>query len=268
MLRAEGSRCFLGRALSVAAEEGEQVSFLIAPVGEGTRELSALAGGDQVWVLGPLGNGFDIALLTGGAGRVLLVGGGVGAAPFPLLLAHLGGATGALPGRAARATPSVKGGASGVALPATRAAEVMVLLGFRDWEQARVAGLMSEAASSLRRSGVRCRIKAVSEDAAFGPAEKVTDLLGRELHPGDRLAVCGPRAMAEVVWSICAGLPDVAAWFSLESGVACGVGSCHGCVVILAGGGTARLCREGPVFSGVDIFGGGRTAEVVQAEGQ
>ena len=76
----------------------------------------------------------------------------------------------------------------------------------------------------------------VTEDGSLGGAEKVTDALRRELRPGDRLAVCGPWAMSEAVARICSAVPDVEAWFSLEAGMACGVGSCHGCVVPLADG--------------------------------
>ena len=36
--------------------------------------------------------------------------------------------------------------------------------------------------------------------------------------------------------------------------MACGVGSCHGCVVPLADGTTARVCREGPVFPSQALF--------------
>ncbi len=60
LLQAEPSCSFLSRALSVADEEKGGVSFLIDPVGEGTRELCSLGPGDPVWVLGPLGNGFEL----------------------------------------------------------------------------------------------------------------------------------------------------------------------------------------------------------------
>src|SRR5262249_60120567 len=64
--------------------EGE-LAFLIDPIGPGTRALCAARPGDGLAVLGPLGNGFA---------RVdspLLVGGGIGVAPFPYLSEWLGG---------------------------------------------------------------------------------------------------------------------------------------------------------------------------------
>jgi dihydroorotate dehydrogenase electron transfer subunit len=232
LLDADSSCCFLGRALSISAQTGEEVSFLLAPVGVGTRGLCSLDEGSSMWVLGPLGNGFDVEALSVGPGRTLIVGGGVGVAPFPLLLSHL----------AQRC--------------ADEGREVIVLLGFRDAEQALGAGPLSEAAARLGREGLRCRLEVVTEDGSSGSAEKVTDLLRRHLKPGDRVAVCGPEAMARAVWCICSAAPGVKAWFSLEANMACGVGSCHGCVVGLADGSYARVCHEGPVFAGEEVFGG------------
>jgi dihydroorotate dehydrogenase electron transfer subunit len=61
--------------------------------------------------------------------------------------------------------------------------------------------------------------------------------------------------MSAAVWQVCGKVPETTAWFSLEAGMACGVGSCHGCAVTLADGSTARVCRDGPVFSGAAVFG-------------
>ena len=233
LLQAPGSRCFLGRALSIAQEEGDLVSFLIAPVGAGTRELCALREGERVWVLGPLGNGFDLRTLTSGRKRLLVVAGGVGAAPFPLLLSRLGSEDGREP---------------------PKAIEVLVFLGFRDAAQADGAQPVIDAAAALQERGVMCRTDVVTENGSLGRAEKVTETLQRHLRPGDGLAVCGPWAMCEAVARICGAVADVEAWFSLEAGMACGVGSCHGCVIPLADGTTARVCREGPVFTAQALF--------------
>lgn len=242
LLQADPSRCFLPRALSVADEVGERVSFLIAPLGEGTRELCGLRPGDEVWVLGPLGNGFDMEQIACGT-RLLIVAGGVGAAPFPLLLSRLAAQVAAVPGAGASAGPPAR-------LP-----EVVVLLGFRDARQAQGAAPVMEALSRLEEVGLSCRFAVAAEDGSHGPAEKVTDLLARELLPGDRLLVCGPPAMSAAVWRACCLVSDVRAWFSLETGMACGVGSCHGCALTLADGSTARVCHDGPVFSGDSVFG-------------
>jgi dihydroorotate dehydrogenase electron transfer subunit len=258
LLQPQPSRCFLPRALSIADETGERVSFLIAPVGEGTRELGALKPGVAVHVLGPLGNGFDMGPIVAGRGsspesasalssgrkRLLIVAGGVGAAPFPFVLHRL--ADSHLAGRS-RVTP--------MAARADGFSEVIVLLGFRDASQAEGAAPVIEAVSKAQAAGLACRLSIAVEDGSRGPSEKVTDLLARELLPGDQVFACGPPAMSEAVWRICRQAADVQAWFSLEAGMACGSGSCHGCALVLAGGTFARVCVDGPVFSGEQVYG-------------
>ena len=89
MLEAPGR--VLPRPMSVClAPEGE-LAFLIDPIGPGTRALCALRPGEALNVLGPLGNGFDLRVE-----RPLLVGGGIGIAPFPYLAEALGAAPGIL----------------------------------------------------------------------------------------------------------------------------------------------------------------------------
>jgi NAD(P)H-flavin reductase len=63
-----------------------ELGFLIDPIGPGTRALCGVEPGDKLAVLGPLGNGFRLAV-----GRPLLVGGGIGIAPLPYLSGVLGG---------------------------------------------------------------------------------------------------------------------------------------------------------------------------------
>jgi len=69
----------LARPLSIYRVDQQTVSFLYAVVGEGTDKLSRLQVDDQLYITGPLGNGFDIAKLSG---KVAMVSGSVGVAPF------------------------------------------------------------------------------------------------------------------------------------------------------------------------------------------
>jgi dihydroorotate dehydrogenase electron transfer subunit len=85
MLEAPGR--VLPRPMSLCqAPEGE-LAFLVDPIGPGTGALCALDAGQSIHVLGPLGNGFDLAVE-----RPLLVAGGIGIAPMPYLAQALGGA--------------------------------------------------------------------------------------------------------------------------------------------------------------------------------
>ncbi len=78
MLEAPG--CVLPRPMSLCLAPAGELAFLLDPIGPGTRALAALAPGDAIHVFGPLGNGFRLDL-----DRPLLVGGGIGIAPFPYL---------------------------------------------------------------------------------------------------------------------------------------------------------------------------------------
>ncbi|MGH3024244.1 MAG: dihydroorotate dehydrogenase electron transfer subunit [Gaiellaceae bacterium] len=84
MLRPLG--LLLPRPMSLCLAPAGELGFLVDPIGPGTRALAALARGDEVDVLGPLGNGYRLDV-----DRPLLVGGGIGSAPFPYLSERLGG---------------------------------------------------------------------------------------------------------------------------------------------------------------------------------
>ena len=105
MLEAPGRP--LPRPMSLCQAPAGELAFLLEAVGPGTRALAAREPGDELHVFGPLGNGYrldvlgaDLAAPTKGArggsagtsGRTpLLVGGGIGIAPFPYLSERLGG---------------------------------------------------------------------------------------------------------------------------------------------------------------------------------
>jgi dihydroorotate dehydrogenase electron transfer subunit len=83
MLEAPGR--LLPRPMSVCVAPPGELGFLIDAIGPGTRTLCGLAVGDRLGILGPLGNGFRLDVE-----RPLLVGGGIGVAPFPYLSERLG----------------------------------------------------------------------------------------------------------------------------------------------------------------------------------
>jgi NAD(P)H-flavin reductase len=79
----QDERPFLPRAFSVlrAPAATSELQFLVQDVGPGTNRLAELEPGDELSLLGPLGNGF--AAPREGR-RPLLVGGGVGIAPLAI----------------------------------------------------------------------------------------------------------------------------------------------------------------------------------------
>ena len=81
-------RPFLPRAFSVARRHADgTLDFLLEAVGPGTERLADLGPGDGLWVLGPLGRGFQEPRESR---RAILAGGGVGIAPLAILQDALG----------------------------------------------------------------------------------------------------------------------------------------------------------------------------------
>ena len=95
MLRCWGSAetPVLSRPISVhdMDEREGTLTFLYQIKGEGTQKLAHLAWGQTLTLTGPCGNGFDVAAAAA-AGRVAVVGGGIGVAPLLLLCRELAAA--------------------------------------------------------------------------------------------------------------------------------------------------------------------------------
>jgi dihydroorotate dehydrogenase electron transfer subunit len=153
MLEAPGR--LLPRPMSVSLAPKGELAFLIDPVGPGTSALCSLSPGERIGVLGPLGNGFALDVA-----RPLLVGGGIGVAPFPHLSERLG------------APPAV--------------------LGFRsDWH-AEAAALVPNAEVVLEPTYVTAVMPAGHDVLACGPAPMLEAV--RYLAPRAQLAWEAPMA--------------------------------------------------------------------------
>jgi dihydroorotate dehydrogenase electron transfer subunit len=153
MLRAAGS--LLPRPMSLCLVRPRELAFLVAPVGPGTRSLCAAEPGDELAVLGPLGNGFHL-----GVARPLLVGGGVGVAPLPFLSEALG------------RPPAV--------------------LGFRSAWHAEAAALVANAQVVLEPAYVTDALPGGHDVLACGPEPMLTAIAER--CPGAQLAWEAPMA--------------------------------------------------------------------------
>lgn len=206
----EDERPYLPRALSFLRAADGTLSFMLEDVGPGTRRLGELDGGDELWLTGPLGQGFRAPDGDPPTRRALLCGGGVGVPPLAAWAIEL----------------------------ARRDVPARALLGFRDAHHGAGAQLLA-----------RIDVKVATDDGSIGHHGLVTELLSAELDGDDHAVVyaCGPPAMLEAVRALCAAR-GVPAQLALEAGMACGFGACYGCVVALAGGGYARICIDGPVL--------------------
>ncbi|NLE21562.1 MAG: dihydroorotate dehydrogenase electron transfer subunit [Actinobacteria bacterium] len=176
--------------------------------------VEARGGGTERLTRLDVGDAVEVAGPLGSAfptedvSNALLVGGGIGCAPLQYLADELSAA----------------------------GAHVTACFGFRDFRSARAAGAFTID-----------RLWVATEDGSVGRAGTVLHLLAAlDVSPGTTVYACGPTPMVAAVqrWTFAEGLHG---YVSLEAHMACGTGSCHGCVVDTARG-KLRVCAEGPVF--------------------
>ncbi|MBU3110943.1 dihydroorotate dehydrogenase electron transfer subunit [Clostridium lacusfryxellense] len=86
MLKVGDLEPLLPRPISVYDVTDEKISFLYQIVGQGTKHLSNLRENDEIQIMGPLGNGFDIEKIKG---KIAVVSGGIGIAPLIYLIKKL-----------------------------------------------------------------------------------------------------------------------------------------------------------------------------------
>ena len=204
----------LRRPFSVYAANAEEgtLDVLYQEVGSITRFMPSLKEG-SVSVIGPIGNTW-----SGEGSHVLLVGGGVGAAPLFMLAETL----------------------------QARGCTFDVVLG----AQTKDALVCRERYEQLMGRNPLC----ATDDGSYGRAGFCTSLVEERLEQGacadgkpyDYLAVCGPEPLMKIVAgkAIEAGVPCEV---SMEKRMACGVGACLSCVVDTVDG-KRRSCVDGPIF--------------------
>jgi len=181
----------LRRPFGVHRVSGDTVEILYEIVGKFTAELSRKQPGEEVGIIGPLGNGFDLSGL--GRRRPVLVAGGMGVAPLRFL-----------------AEKMVK-------------LRPLVLIGGRSKEHARCA-------AEFGRLGCAPRIATDDGSRGYhGFVTRLLEqLLDKE--KDCIIFACGPRPMLKEVCGI-SRARGVPAQVSLEEHMACGIGACLGCVV-------------------------------------
>ena len=74
------------RPFSVSEVVGTSIFFMYKVVGEGTKIMLEKKKGDTLNLLGPLGNSFN---LNGNFEHLIIIGGGIGIAPFPFLIKNI-----------------------------------------------------------------------------------------------------------------------------------------------------------------------------------
>ncbi len=228
----------LPRPISICGYDQQKgtLRLVYRVVGKGTGEFSSLQAGDTADVLGVLGNGYDLNLLTGK--KVLLLGGGIGAPPMLGLAAALYEAN----------------TAAGVEHPKER---VTAAMGYRSGHSRKELFLSEEFEK------VSQLLVATDDGSAGFHGNVVEAVKAQALETGERpsydaICACGPLPMLRGVKTLAAQL-GIPAWISLEERMACGVGACLGCVAKTtqldehSHVHNARVCTEGPVFAAEDV---------------
>ncbi len=97
-------------------------------------------------------------------------------------------------------------------------------------------------------------VRIMTDDGTAGTKGfAVQGLEGLDLSGYPMIAVCGPELMmASVLGRLRASGRAGDSWFSLHRYMKCGCGVCGSCCIDPTG---ARVCREGPVFSGTELEG-------------
>ena len=219
----DGYAPLLRRPFSLHRIKRDRIKILYKVVGDGTKMLSHLKSGQELDILGPLGNGFKLLEEN----RAVLVAGGIGVAAL-LALAEK--------------------------LTERRLSQSTIIIGARTKEL-----VLGE--DDFRNLGAEVRV--ATDDGSQGYKGLVTTLLKQLLSAVNCqlsavVYACGPKEMLRetAALTVSRGIPGQ---LSLESQMGCGVGACRGCVVKIQNPKSKiqnykRVCKEGPVFEAGEII--------------
>ncbi len=200
--------------LSISKIEENIIHFVFKIRGAGTQALASLAPGSFVKIKAPLGKGYEPRV----GEEILLVAGGVGIAPAPLLVDYC-----------------IENGC-----------RVDIVWGVKN----------SSELCSLNELGINtkfARVFIATEDGSYGFRGTALELASKLLSMGkkyDTVIAVGPKPMLK---SFCSdeSMRDVRKMVSLETIVKCGLGLCGSCCVRPY---PKLLCIHGPVFECEEVM--------------
>ncbi|MBI2457610.1 MAG: dihydroorotate dehydrogenase electron transfer subunit [candidate division NC10 bacterium] len=209
---------------SSAGDAPPVVEILYKILGRGTQCLSRMEPGQEIEILGPLGNSFT---LPDDLGQAVLVAGGIGVPPIAALAAQV----------------------AQIRNSKFEIRNLDVFLGGKTSEDILCLKDFEEAGAGVHIT---------TEDGSLGTRGLITDPLRPFLltpHPSRlTLYTCGPPGMLAAVAGLAeeSGIPCQA---SVEANMACGFGACMGCAVEVKGDGKSYklVCKDGPVFDSREI---------------
>ena len=200
--------------------EGGRVRIVYRIAGAGTDEFSRRVPGDEIDVMGPLGNGYEARIEREGR-RItddtvsIITGGGIGIPPMLQLASQLKG-------------------------------RKIIVLGYKD---------QLFLNKEFEKYG---QVYISTEDGSAGTKGNILDAIREHDISGDYIFRCGPTPMLRAVKAFAAE-KGMTAYLSLEERMACGIGACLGCVCTTkekdshSNVKNARVCKDGPVFNASEV---------------
>lgn len=219
-----GKATLLPRPISICEVDAAKsaIRLVYRVVGSGTAEFTLYQPGDNMTILGVLGNGFPLEAAAGK--RAVVMGGGIGVPPLL---------------ETAKRLSNLEGG--------EKPKSVAAVMGYRD-AQTFLSGEFEKVS----------KLHIATEDGSVGTKGNVLDAMREEAIEADVIFACGPMPMLKAIKSF-AVANGIKAYLSLEERMACGVGACLGCVCKTTKVDehshvkNARICTEGPVFDADDL---------------
>lgn len=203
----------LKRPFSIHRSTKNGLQILYRVVGKGTTILSNKKPGDLLDMIGPLGNTFPV----NNKQKNILVAGGLGIAPIFGLADYI------------------------VNSPAPE--QPLLFYGVRTAKEVLCK-------KNLRAIGIRPVIS--TDDGTTGKKGNIVKALEKFIISGSvnvneyTIYACGPVPMLKALSALTNKL-GIKGYAALEQNMACGIGTCLGCVVHTTNG-LRRVCKEGPVF--------------------
>lgn len=210
----------LRRPISVnEINQREQTCTIIYRIeGDGTSYFAQMKANEQLDVLGPLGNGFDLTEVQQGQ-KVFVIGGGIGIPPMYELSKQL----------------------------LEKKAAVTHFLGYASKEVAYFEQEFQKLAPT----------HFATDDGSFGVKGNVGDLLSEAIkkEQPDFVYACGANGMLRAVATLFSEHERV--FLSMEQRMACGMGACYACVCHVpndeTGTKSVKVCDEGPIFNAKEV---------------
>lgn len=217
----------LPRPISICEVNAEKTALRLVYriAGKGTLELSHFKPGRRVYLLGVLGNGYNLEQARGK--KAMLLAGGIGVPPILQLAKELSGLTDEYSERIAD--------------------EITIVVGYRN----STTFLLEE----LQQYG---NVYVASEDGSIGSKGNIMNAISDNKLNADLIYSCGPMPMLRAIKRYAEEI-DIPAYISLEERMACGVGACLGCVCKTTNVdhhshvNNARICTDGPVFEAREV---------------